>query len=388
MKKHLSFGTLLLTLFSLAACQGAPAASSSSESNHVDSSSIAPSSSAISSFSQPNNSSSSQKSEYYPVGPTTITNLLSDEMTFSLDTKTIDKDKAEELINNDISQYPEEKSLHKKTSIMSTRRESHVTVNRSTATYSVKDLIEEKHTISQIDSDNKWYYTKSVEETTTTYFVEDTLYRHVIHERLYFVKDGYLYEVFANKNYYEGFEDRGTFEAYYYKRETTSEEETITNMFALHLESYVYFSQPTGLNKLDKTLYTNFTQSSSFYYSGNYKSMERHPNYEFHSSGERGDFGCIVADDYDYHFSDLNDYPSDEKGVLNTISYHQDYLVNISNYFTFNEDYYTKSVSKKADGTVIRDETMKSRKKIIEECETFYPDLSKFEEREYNNITK
>ena len=28
------------------------------------------------------------------------------------------------------------------------------------------------------------------------------------------------------------------------------------------------------------------------------------------------------------------------------------------------------------------------RKKVIEECEVFYPDLSKFEEREYNPVTK
>ena len=77
-----------------------------------------------------------------------------------------------------------------------------------------------------------------------------------------------------------------------------------------------------------------------------------------------------------------------EKNEISVISYHQDYLINISNYFTYEEDYLTKSVSKKYNGETIRDETIQGRKKIIEECNVFYPDLSKFEEREYTPTTR
>lgn len=378
MKKCFGVGALLLLICSLVACQEELSISSSSETSSVSSSSETSSSST---------GSSSKQNNYSPIGPSTVVNLLTNNVTFSLSTNTISKEQAEELVNNDLSLYPEESSLHKKTTITSTKMESHVTENRSTATYSVKDIIEEKHTITQLDSDNMWFYSKSVENRTTSYFVEDTLYRHTIRENLYFVKDGCYYQVSAEQSYYEGMEDRGTFDAYYYKMPNLTEEDYI-GRFTLHLESYTYFSGTNGLNKIDRTLYTNFTKSSSFYESGNYSSMERQPSYEFYSSGEKGNFGCVITDDYDYHLSDLNDYPSMEKNVLNTISYHQDYLLNISNYFTYEEDYMTKSVSKGNKDKVIRDETIQGRKRVTEECEVFYPNLSKFEEREYNPTTR
>ena len=164
-------------------------------------------------------------------------------------------------------------------------------------------------------------------------------------------------------------------------------EEDYIGRFTIHLDGWTYFNKTSGFDKIDKSLYNNFSRSSLFYYSSNYHDMERHPSYEYHSS-KKGDFGCIATDDYDYNFSDLDDYPSGEKESLSTISYHQDYLVNISNYFTYKEDYLTRSISKKGNGNIIRDETKQGRKKVVEECEVFYPDLSQFEEREYNPITK
>lgn len=331
--------------------------------------------------------SSSKLNNYYPIGTSSNINLFSNDVSFCLSAPIIAREEAENLIANDISLYPKEQSLNKKTCITSKRSESHVTENRSDATYSVKDLVEEKHTISQIDSDNKWYYAKSVENRTTTYFVEEPLYRHTIRENLYFVEDGCYYQVYAEKSYYEGMEDKGTYEAYYYKMDDLAEEDYI-GRFTIHLESYTYFNETAGLNKIDKSIYNNFSHSSSFYYSRNYNTMERQPTYEFHSSGEKGDFGCVATDDYDYHFSDLDDYPSMEKNSLDTISYHQDYLVNISNYFSYEEDYLTTSVSKKSNGNIVRNETTQGRKKQTEGCEIFYPDLSHFEEREYNPVTK
>ena len=71
-----------------------------------------------------------------------------------------------------------------------------------------------------------------------------------------------------------------------------------------------------------------------------------------------------------------------EKSELDTISYSQNYLLNIKNYFTYDENAVIKSASKSVSGKVIRDERKENRKKVMEGCEIFYPDLSKFEERE------
>ena len=385
MKKHLRFGVLLATVCTLVACQEGLSISSSIESSStIDSSFL--SSSFLFSSSQSSNSSS-KKDTYYPIGPTSNISLLSSDLVFSLTTPTITKEQAEDLVINDIFKCSNEQSLHKKTCITSKKRESHVTKNRSTATYSVKDLIEEKHSINQIDSDSKWYYSKTIENTITTYFVEDTLYRHQVRENLYFMKDGFFYQVHAEQSYYEGMEDRGTYKAYYYKIPDEKEENNI-GYVTLHIEDYVYFNDQLGFDKIDRTILTNFANSSSFYYSPGYSDMDRHPTYEFHSSGEKGNFGCIATDDYDYRASDLNDCPSMEKDELSTISYHQDYLLNNINYFSYNEDYLTKSISKSGIGVVIREETTRYRKKVIEECEIFYPDLSKFEEKEYNPTTR
>ena len=375
MKKHFRLGILFLVLCSLASCQEGFSNSSSDTS--------------VSSFGSSNssNTSSSKMNNYHPIGPSTTVDLFSSDMVFSLSTNAIDRDQAENLVNNDFSLYPAEKSLNKKTRITSAKTESHVTVNRSTSNYSVKDLVEEQHTISQIDFDNRWSYQKTVKTQKTIYFEEDPLTKHYTNECLFFVKDGCYYEVIAEQSYYEGLEEKGTFEAYYYK-ETDLKEKDYIGKFTIYPEEWTFFNKNSGLNKIDRTIRENFIQSSSFYYSGNYSTMERHPNYEFHSSGEKGSLGCVVTDDYEYSSSELDDYPTVEKNVLGKICYHQDYLLNISNYFTYNEDYLTTSISKGSNDLVIREESKKRRRKITEECNVFYPDLSKFEEREYNPVTK
>ena len=366
MKRCLKLEILITTLCALAACQ--------------ERLSISSTSTGVSSISS--NSSSSSANAYHPIGPTTEINSFANDISFSLDLPKISKEAAEDLVNNDISKYPEEKSSKVRTAITSKKSESHVTVNRTTATYSVKDLVEEKHSIRMIDEDKQWTYAKSTELTKTTYFVEDDLIRHVTNESMIYIKDDYVYYVYAQERYYEGMEDKGTFEAYYYKIANMAEEEYIYN-FSINLDGWTYFNETSKLNKIEKSVYSNFSASSMFYYSRNYRDMERTPGFEYYSSGKVGCFGCLVTDNYDYHLTDDDDYPSMEKKELNKICYQQNYLINISNYFTYNEDYLTKSVSKKANGEVIRDETIQGRKKIIEECDAFYPDLSKFEEREY-----
>ena len=419
MKKYLVVGTMIVMMSSLVACQEESLSSSSTKEGSISSSvqnslserdtSISPSNDIVSVSSSEENSTSiesslasnesassntsaissdsSKPNNYHPIGPLSDINVFSKDIEFAFSTDEINEETASNLINNDILPNSKSKTLTKMTGIASSKKESHVTVNRTTATYSVKDLIEEKHSITQIDSEKQWYYTKRIENTKTVYFKEDELNRHIVSESLYYVDDGCLYLVCAEQSYYEGMEDKGTFESYYYKMSDITEEE-YTGLFTIRLESWTFFNESSGLNKIGNNIYNNFTHSSSFYESDHYKEMDRQPTYKYHTSGENGNFGCVAKDDYTYNFSDLNDYPSMEKNELDTINYQQDYLLSISNYFTIEEDYLTSSISKSSKGKVIRDETIQGRKKTAEGCETFYPDLSNFEEREYNPTTK
>ena len=356
MKKRIKCGILIVTLNGIVACQEGLSISLNSNNDVSNSSNDASSISGAS-------LSSSSTNAYYPIGPTSETDVFSTNISISLDLPKISKDEAENLVSNDVSKYPEEKTSKVRTAITSKKSESHVTVNRSTATYSVKDLVEEKHSIRMVDTNNKWTYAKGTELTKTTYFVEDDLIRHVVNESMIYVKDNDVYYVYAKESYYEGMKDKGTFEAYYIKRSNMAEEDYIYN-FDINLDGWTYFNETQKLNRIEKTVYNNFSTSSMFYYSRNYKDIERSPSFEYYSSKEAGYFGCLVSDSCDYTLTDEDDYPSMEKNELHKICYQQNYIINISNYFTYNEDYLTKSVSKKASGEVIRDETIQYRKKI------------------------
>ena len=401
MNKKISIGVLMLALCGLMACQeqkessiSSSIESSSKNSESVLSSSLPNDASSTSNIvisssdeSSSSNSTSSLFASYYPLDPTPIEDVFSTPINYELSMNEITQEAAEELVANDISKFPEEQSLSKRTVITSVKEESHVTENRSTATYSIKDLIKEKHVINKIDCDLKWSYKKIQEDTITTYFVEDTLISHMTTEQLIYVKDNYLYRVFTVKIYNEGMEDRGTYESFYYEAENYDDELYGSN-FALNLEVYTYFNSAQGFDKIDKSLLTNYSNSSSFYQADDYSVLERNTDYEYYSSGESGSFGCIAKDIGDYHFSDLEDYPTIERNSLDTISYQQDYLLNISNYFTYEENYLTKSISKKSNGHIVRNETKDGRKRVTQECEVFYPDLSNFEARAYDPVTK
>ena len=395
MEKKLSGGVLVLTLCILASCQEGLSISSSidgSSSSNVSTSSVISSSvdgssssnvstSSVISSSSSDSSSSNDRGNYYPISESSEIDIFSKDLTFNLDMNKISEEAAQELVANDISKYPAEKSSNKRTSYSIKREELHVKDNRTSATYSVKDRFEEKFTVNKTDADNNWSYRRSEEYTETSYFVEDTLIWHRVTEWLSFVKDNYLYEVYAEKAYYEGMENRGTYEVYYTKTDDFNIDE-YGGWFGVNLDGYTYFNSTSGFNKIDKSVYTNFSLSSSYYKADDYRTIERDTNYDYYSSGEKGSFGCIANDKGDYQFSDLKYYPSMEADDLRAISYSQDYLLNITNYFTYEENSLTKSTSKNGKGKVIRDEIKENRKKTIDGCEIFYPDLSKFEERE------
>ena len=297
MKKHFSIG-LLLTTCLLAGCQEAATISSPMVSG---SDSSLPSGSS--------ESSSFTNNTYHPIGPSSTTvGLFSEDVSFSLNTPTITKEQAEDLVNNDLLLFPEEQSLHKKTSIVSKREEAHIKENYSKSNYSVKDYFEEKHFIQQLDADNKWAYRKNVETAKTEYFDEDDLIRHSIYESLLYIKDGFYYEVHSEQSYYEGREDKGTYESYYCKVEN-SQGEDFSEKFALYLNGWTYFHGYTGFDEIDRSVFQNFRFSSSWYSSDHDDEMERHTSYEYHSP-KSGSFGCVVKDDFEYNASDITDCPT------------------------------------------------------------------------------
>ena len=274
MKKYLVVGTMIVMMSSLVACQEESLSSSSTKEGSISSSvqnslserdtSISPSNDIVSVSSSEENSTSiesslasnesassntsaissdsSKPNNYHPIGPLSDINVFSKDIEFAFSTDEINEETASNLINNDILPNSKSKTLTKMTGIASSKKESHVTVNRTTATYSVKDLIEEKHSITQIDSEKQWYYTKRIENTKTVYFKEDELNRHIVSESLYYVDDGCLYLVCAEQSYYEGMEDKGTFESYYYKMSDITEEE-YTGLFTIRLESWTFFNE-------------------------------------------------------------------------------------------------------------------------------------------------
>lgn len=383
MKNKLRLGVLILTLGALAACQeGLSISSLNKSSSTADFSSAFDSSILSNDISSSSNGSSSDTPSYQPIDLSNEEDVFSRETKFELSMNKITEANAEALVNNDVSQVPEEQSSHRKTAITKTKEESHVTKNRSTSNYSVKDLVTEKHSIRKVDTDQKWCYTKSLENTTTTYFEEEPLIRHVVIEKLIYEKDNVLYEVCSEKSYYEGKEKQGTFESYFIKRNEYNLEE-YGNPFDIQIQGFVYFYKTTNLGKIDRDIFSNFNTSSMFYTIDNPSLLSRTTNKEYYSSGEKGRFGCVANDSCNYNFSDLRDYPSMEKNAFSTISYHQDYMLNITDYFTYELDSLVTSTSKSATGEVVRDEKIDSRKAITEECDVFYPDLSKFEEREY-----
>ena len=378
MKKKITVSGLLLILVTLASCQEGLSISSSVEpgSNYLDISSI-------SSVESSSVSSSSINPGYSPIDPSNSeANIFAKDITYSLNLNKTNEKTAQELVANDIAKYPEAQSLGKVTSITSIKEEVHVLENRSSATYSLKDRVREKHTTIKIDSNLKWSYRKSREDTVTSYFVEDDLVRHIITEQLSYVKDNCFYRIYAEKSYYEGMENKGTYEAYYYKIDNYDGKSYEGN-FNIDLKEYTYFNSEQDFAKIDKTVFNNYRNSSAFYEAKDYSLLDRDTNYDYYSSTTKGCFGCIAKDSGVYHLDDLTDYPSMEKNSLGIICYEQDYLLNISNYFNYEEDYLTKSISKKYNDKIIRNETIDGRKKVTEECEAFYPDLSKFEEREY-----
>lgn len=383
MSIKVKFSVLLLVAFSTIACnQGFSSSfnqpSSFSQSNLSSQSNDCSSSMAISS--SENQSSIPVEKTYHPIDESWVDeDVFSKSVDYTLES-TLSLAEANDFVNNDFANNYNQVSRTKFTTIERTKKESHIIENRSTSTYSIKDHIEEKYGVRMVDSENKWMYQRTSEDSKNVYFVEDDLVRHIVTENLYYYKDNYLYYVYANSSYYEGKEDKGTYEAYYQKIGGLSEEEIDSN-FYLHPLSWSYFGS-NGISNIENKLGNNFISSTSYYTIEDYDIVDHQTDYSFASNGS-GYFDCSVNDTSSYYFDNLRDYPSVEKTLLSSISYEQKYLLNISNYSSYEENFITTSISKSKTNQTLRNEIRQGNKILKEECDIFYPDLTKFAEKEY-----
>lgn len=352
--------------------------SASSPSSTLSSSEAAPSSEVTSS--SQSQSSNPDENVYRQIDESWVNeDVFAKNVNYVLES-TLSLSEANDFVDNDFANNYAQASRTKFTTIERTRIESHIAENRSTSTYSIKDRIEEKCSVRMVDSENRWVYQRTSEDSKNVYFVEDDLVRHMITEQLYFYRDNCLYYVYANSSYYEGEENKGTYKSYYQKITGLSEED-IDSYFYLHPLSWSYFGT-SGLSKIENKLGDNFISSTSYYTIEDYDIVEHQTDYSFASKGS-GNFDCSVNDTASYYFDNLRDYPSTEKTLLSSISYQQKYLLNISNYSSFAENFITTSVSKSKDDKTLRNEIRQGNKILAEECAIFYPDLSKFAEKEY-----
>ena len=383
MNKKVKLSVLLLVAFSAIACnQGF--SSASSHSSVLSQPSTSNQSSDYSSLedvsSSQNESSGPDEKTYHPINESWVDeDVFSKSVDYTLES-TLSLTEANDFVNNDFANNYNQVSRTKFTTIERTKKESHIIENRSTSTYSIKDRIEEKCGVRMVDSENKWRYQRTSEDSKNVYFVEEDLVRHIVTESLYFYRDNYLYYVYANSSYYEGQEDRGTYESYYQIIPDLSEEE-IDSYFYLHPLSWSYFGS-SGLSKIENKLGDNFIRSTSYYTIEDYDIVDHQTNYSF-ASKDDGYFDCSVNDTCSYYFDNLRDYPSVEKTILSSISYEQNYLLNIVNYSSYEENFITTSISKSKTNQTLRNEIRQGNKILKEECGVFYPDLTKFAEKEY-----
>ena len=360
MKKIVKFSSLLSIMFAAIAC-----GQNTSNSNSGGSSSF-------------------QNQAFHPIAESwKEEDVFSKPVKYELN-NTITAEEAESIVNNDIIANVAQKAPKKLTHIEAKKKEFHATKNLSTGDYSVKGYYQERKTTQQIDSENKWSYSRTSEESRTVYFEEDDLIRHEVLESLSFYRNNYLYYVVAEIDYYEGSEDKGTYECYYVKKEISPNEE-IDSYFNINTEGWAYFHQNRGFANLDRRIKVIFDSSASYYSVGNVSNLNFQTDHSYASKGN-GYLDCLVNQTCTYGINDLNDYPSEERNVLKTIDYQQQYLSNISNYFSYTESYVTTSVSKDSGNKAIREDTNQGKRILTEGCETFYPDLSKFEEREYQEV--
>lgn len=236
----------------------------------------------------------------------------------------------------------------------------------------------ERQDITMIHSDLLWEYTRVVDNRITYYFDSlDTTADHAVFENLRYYEDGYIYNVHTKLYYQEGNEDYGMVSSYFNKTRVASED-AVRSQFAINSMDYVYFNATLGLDMVKSRIDDNFFNSSDYYrpvstvFDGTTSNI-------YYTRG--GDDALMVQSDDSLTYG-KDDMTSGGERALDHVDYHQDFMVVTPNCHDFTELYETTVTSKTSSGETIREERRHGRTTLIDACDVFYPDLSKYPERD------
>ena len=302
---------------------------------------------------------------------------LEDQLEFQ-GVEEIDFETAKGIVDNDYVARSRTEPLPKFTRVETKKEELHINEKHDDLEFSPIDIYIERQHIMKINSDMLWLYSRDVENFRTVYFGGEESIQHIVGEHLCYYKDGTIYNVYTYCNYDESNEAVGTFYSYFNKDEDFLEREA-KELFAINADSFVYYINGFGLNRVASEVEAHFKDSSSSYFAEDYSRLNHVGNVNY-VRGENGQLLVVSDDNCTYTKGDLSDIPAGEESLLESIEYHQSYTVIALDCFSFTEDYETTSTSRATSGSVLRKETKRGRTSLAVTCGTFYPDLVEYAE--------
>ena len=236
----------------------------------------------------------------------------------------------------------------------------------------------ERQDITMIHSDLLWEYTRVVDNRITYYFDSpNAMADHAVYENLRYYEDGYIYNVHTKLYYQEGNEDYGTASSYFNKTRVTSED-AARKQFAINSMDYVYFNATQGLDMVKSRIDDNFFNSSDYYRPVSTIFDRTTSNIHY----TRGESNALMVQSDDSLTYGKDDLINGGERALDYVDYHQDFMVVTPNCHDFTELYETRVTSKTSSNETIREERKHGRTTLIDACDVFYPDLSKYPERD------
>jgi hypothetical protein len=236
----------------------------------------------------------------------------------------------------------------------------------------------ERQDITMIHSDLLWEYTRVVDNRITYYFDSpNAMADHAVYENLRYYEDGYIYNVHTKLFYQEGNEDYGTASSYFNKTRVTSED-AVRSQFAINSMDYVYFNATQGLDMVKSRIDDNLFSSSDYYRPVSTLFDRTTSNIHY----TRGTDNALMVQSDDSLTYGKDDLTNGGEHTLDHVDYHQDFMVVTPNCHDFTELYETTVTSKTSSNETIREERKHGRTTLIDACDVFYPDLSKYPERD------
>ena len=236
----------------------------------------------------------------------------------------------------------------------------------------------ERQDITMIHSDLLWEYTRVVDNRITYYFDSpNAMADHAVYENLRYYEDGYIYNVHTKLFYQEGNEDYGTASSYFNKTKVGSED-AVRSQFAINSMDYVYFNATQGLDMVKSRIDDNLFNSSDYYRPVSTLFDRTTSNIHY----TRGIDNALMVQSDDSLTYGKDDLINGGERTLDYVDYHQDFMVVTPNCHDFTELYETRVTSKTSSNETIREERKHGRTTLIDACDVFYPDLSKYPERD------